>query len=200
MKLIKSIDSSEMVGEFLKAELEYSRFKNGSLKALKMLGYNEEIISHPDYSSSEENKKRAKVLGLTRGWPDQWLFDSFPENTRWLRICIEQTELAKSYRLKSKPDMTKNERHLSNTAQAVRDNQVIRNIDPALVSQIKESVVQGQILPPIILVSSSLDAEKVLVEGHSRSIAYCLVEHKYVSKGIPAILGISPSITRWRYY
>jgi hypothetical protein len=68
------------------------------------------------------------------------------------------------------------------------------------VKEISKSIIQGHDLPPITLVSDKLDGVKVLIEGHSRSIAYCLVDKKYVTDGIPAILGVSSNIADWRYY
>lgn len=189
-----------MVGEFLRAELESSRFRKGSLKALDMLGYDEKLLTNPDYANTNENQERAKLLGLTRGWPNEWLFTSFPGDTKWFYVTLVQTELAESYRLKSKSNMSKAERRLSATARAVKDKEAVRNVDPALINQIEAKIVQGHTLPPIILVSSNFYTTKVLVEGHSRSIAYCLVDKKYIANGIPTILGVSQKIMDWIYF
>ncbi len=59
MQLIKKISADEMVGEFLKAELHSSRFRAGSLRALTMLGYNEDVIENPHYDDANQNKKIA---------------------------------------------------------------------------------------------------------------------------------------------
>jgi hypothetical protein len=67
MQLIKEISANEMVGEFLKAELHSSRFRAGSLRALAMLGYDEDLIENPQYDDASQNKKRVEVLGLCRG-------------------------------------------------------------------------------------------------------------------------------------
>lgn len=189
-----------MIGEFLKAELYSSRFRKGSLKALQMLGYEEDLLDNPDYANADQNTQRAKVLGLTRGWPDEWLFTNFPKNVEWFLINLSQHELAQAYRLKSKPAMTKNERLLSTTARNVKAGKKIRNVDPDLVNQMIEKIDQCQPLPPIILVAKNLESQKVLIEGHSRSIAYCSAQEKYLHNGISAILGISATMSEWEYF
>ena len=72
-----------MIGEFLQAELHSSRFRAGSIKALEMLGLKATLIEKPDYSNTKENEQRKQVLGLTRGWPDKWLFTNFPLDCKW---------------------------------------------------------------------------------------------------------------------
>ena len=56
MQLIKEISANEMIGEFLKAELHSSRFRAGSLRALTMLGYNEETaVENATWSQQVRN-------------------------------------------------------------------------------------------------------------------------------------------------
>jgi len=54
-------------------------------------------------------------------------------------------------------------------------------------------------LPPVILVSTSLEHDKkVLIEGHSRSVAYS--SFKNLAYEIPAIIGVSGNMTSWPYF
>ncbi len=199
MLTIRNIKEEEMIGEFLKAELHSSRFREGSLKALSMLGYDENLIENPDYTASNQNQKRANVLGLCRGWPDKELFTNFPSDIAWTLATITQDELARAYRLKSSVLMTDEERLLSATAERISRGEHVLNVDSALIKQISGKIKQQQTLPPIILVSESMNAKKVLLEGHSRSIAYYFVDKAYVGD-IPTIVGLSPNITQWAYY
>jgi hypothetical protein len=111
-----------MIGEFLKAELHSSRFREGTLKALKMLGLTESVIENPDYENKKHNEQRAKILHLTRGWPDEWLFTGFPANTMWALCTLTKNELLSVFRLKSSLEMTDEERLLSHTAEMIEQN------------------------------------------------------------------------------
>lgn len=189
-----------MIAEFLKAELDSSRFREGSLKALDMLGCDKSLLENPDFTDIAENQKRSKVLGLTRGWPNEWLFTGFPEDTTWHFIEMSQQEMGQCYRLKSHPDMPEQDRLLANTARSLKKGEEVENIDSGLVEQMASKIKQQQFLPPPILVSEDFTSKKVLIEGHSRSTAYCLIDKSYLPNGLPAILGTSPNISRWAYY
>lgn len=187
-----------MIAEFLKAELHSSRFREGSHKALEMCGYKEELLEYPNYKNSRENEKRAEVLGLCRGWPDKELFTKFPSNTQWFTYKIPLDELKSAYRLKSNSSMTSAERLLGLTADRVLANESVKNIDTGLILQIREKITYKKPLPPIILVSTSLKGKKVLIEGHSRSVAYSSFKH--LDFDVPAIIGLSENMSEWSYF
>ncbi len=197
MKIIKPITESEMIISFLSAEYASSRFAEGTQKALAMLGYSDDLIIQPNLKSHNENIKRAKILGLTRGWPDKYLFTSFPKNTKWFMVSLENNELCNSYRLKSDVKMTDKERKLENTARNIILGKTVSNIDANLITQIKTRIESGEELPPIILVAKTLHSKRVLVEGHSRSVAYCASKN---NSKIYAILGLSEVIDQWEYF
>jgi hypothetical protein len=195
---MKSISADMMVAEFLKAELHSTRFRDGSLKALEMCGYEEELIERPDVTDSVQNEKRAKVLGLCRGWPDKWLFTDIPSDTEWFSLDAQLDDLKRSYRLKSDDDMDDTERLLQTTAERVMKGQVIKNIDNAIIYSIREKIENHSQLPPVILVCINPDGKKVLIEGHSRSVAYASFER--LDFDIPAIIGISERMGDWAYF
>lgn len=199
MKLIKEISTDQMIGEFLKAELHSSRFREGSLKALRMLGYSESLVENPDYGDTAQNQNRAKVLSLCRGWPDTNLFTHFPRQVKWFDAKVPLAELKKAYRLKSHVNMTDVERSLAVTASRVMKNMKVENIENQLIHEIRDKIERQQSLPPIILVGKSLvGGKRVLIEGHSRSVAYSSFEQ--LEFDIPAIIGISEEITSWDYF
>jgi hypothetical protein len=200
MNSLQAITADQMVGIFLSAELHSSRFRAGSLKALDMLGFKADLIEQPDYNDADQNKKRAATLGLCRGWPNRDLFTSFPANTKWFLGTIEQDELATASRLKSSTNMTDTERILSVTAQKINDGTPVKNIDPDLIHQIAEQIKHAILMPPIILVSDSIEGKKVLIEGHSRSTAYTLLGDLCPVRNIPAIIGLSPDMPQWAYF
>ena len=200
MNVDMSITADRMIAEFLKAELHSSRFRAGSLKALSMLEYREELIENPNYDDEEQNVRRAKVLKLCRGWPDEGLFTNFPTGLKWHIGTIDQNELSQSYRLKSSGNMTDGERLLSETVKRLKKGGVVNNINPALINQIILEIEAQKLLPPIILVGENFKGKKVLVEGHSRSIAYVYVDKSQLPEYIPVIIGLSTKISEWQYF
>ena len=188
-----------MIGEFLKAELHSSRFRAGSLRALMMLGYNEDLIENPQYDDASQNKKRVEVLGLCRGWPNTDLFTNFPSDSQWFMVKLSLADLKNAYRLKSDPDMKDSDRLLVTTANRVMKDETVPNIDNNLIGEIREKIEQQVVLPPVILVSTGLEHDKkVLIEGHSRSVAYSTF--KNLRYEIPAIIGVSDNIANWPYF
>lgn len=163
-----------MIGEFLKAELHSSRFRKGSLDALGKLGYEENIIDNPNYYLESENEKRERVLGLCRGWPNEYLFTFFPHNTVWFYVSMNVAELGQVYRLKSHQNMSNDERLVAKTAVRVKLNQEVANIDNKLIRSICKKIKLHAKIPPVIMVSRAIYEKKVLIEGHSRSVAYCV--------------------------
>lgn len=197
MKIIKKISQEEMISEFLLGELNSSRFRKGSLRALEMLNYNKRIIEKPDLSNEAENKKREELLGLCRGWPDKGLFSNFPTDTQWMSAEITLNELNNSYRLKSSVNMSKKDRLLSDTAAHILSGEMVPKIDNSVINSLIKTINQGNNLPPVIIVSNKPDGKRVLIEGHSRSVAYCVAGKP---KNISVIFGTSPGMDSWEYY
>ena len=196
MKIIKNIPEELVVWNFLAAELKSSRFAAGSEKALKMLDLPKTLITRPDFKSVEQNQQRARILHLTRGWPNEELFTNFPNTLRWYLVDISIDELKKSYRLKSHDGMRLKERNIGNTADAISKGEVVANVDPKVIFQIRLKIEEKGDILPIILVGKDLHSKLVLIEGHSRSIAYALSS----CKNARVILGLSKEITHWDYY
>jgi hypothetical protein len=164
-----------------------------------MLGYNEELIESPQYNDVSQNKKRVEVLGLCRGWPNTDLFTNFPGDSQWFMVKLSLADLKNAYRLKSEPGMADSDRLLVTTANRVMKGETVPNIDNKLIGEIREKIEQQVKLPPVILVSTSLEHDKkVLIEGHSRSVAYA--SFKNLTYEIPAIIGVSDNMTSWPYF
>lgn len=198
MVIEKQISPAEMIGEFLRAELHTSRFRNGSLRALSMLGQDGDLVENPNYANNEQNNLREGMLGLCRGWPNKELFTNFPTDTRWLKAYISLGELKQSYRLKSSGEMTDEERLLEAVADRVMRAEAVKHIDNELIHEVRKKIKEHEVLPPIILVGTDIDSRMVLIEGHSRSVAYSTFEQLH--NDIPAIVGLSDRMTNWAYF
>jgi hypothetical protein len=197
MKIIKPIIEAEMICSFLRAELlGSSRFAHGSERALEILKLDRKLITNPDYTNSIENKNRAKILGLTRGWPDKYLFTGFSTDIKWYAVDISNDELADIWRLKSSTELPASHRPISWVAEQIGQGETVDKYDNAVVKSTMQSIEDGRKLEPVIAVAEKLNSKTVLVEGHSRAVAYCLAGLEKTEN----ILGISKHITKWEYF
>ena len=94
--------------------------------------------------------------------------------------------------------MTDIERSLKATGSKVMEGSAVENINNNLILEIRKKIEVGEQLPPIILVAVEREGKKVLLEGHSRSVAYSTFEQ--LDFDIPAIIGISNNMNDWAYF
>ncbi|MGI9027325.1 MAG: hypothetical protein ACR2FM_00565 [Candidatus Saccharimonadales bacterium] len=198
MQIIKPITDDEMIWNFLKAEFESSRFRKGSLRALEMLKVSKQIIDSPDFTDEEENKQRAAVLHLTRGWPNEELFTNFPANTTWTLGRLTKAEVAASYRLNSSRWPNRASRKVSTVIREIENGVKFEEISNDIIESIISRVNSSAEVLPIIMVSKSLDDDRTLIEGHTRALAYA--SSKCEAETFNVILGVSLDMKSWAYY
>lgn len=200
MRIIKDISTDEVILTFLKAEFNSSRFRVGSMKALQILQLDKKLIDTPNLSSKTENEQRSKILHLTRGWPNEWLFTNFPTNVHWQLVNLSQHEISESYRLNSGRWPSKQSRKVQTVLDQINSGIRFGEIDSTIVFAITSIINSGHELLPVILVSKDTQSEKVIVEGHTRCLAYAAASPQNLSNGVEVILGTSKSIAAWKYY
>ena len=63
----------EVIAEFLRAEIDSSRYRDAVLRALKTVGRPTDLVSCPDIRNAQDNEDRRTVLKLHLGYPDRIL-------------------------------------------------------------------------------------------------------------------------------
>ncbi len=186
-----------MIGEWLKAELHSSRFREGSLKALDMLGYNSDLLTSPNYENSEENKQRERVLHLTRGWPDEWLFMDFPSDVVWYEVDLAQPDIDNLLYLNHSywRELSNGTRRVKDAAESIKRGKVVFGESNQAFFDVAKGIENGETYPAIIVVAPDEMTTPVILEGHLRTTAYSLADHK--PPVIGAIMGINPKIKQW---
>ncbi|PJN54343.1 hypothetical protein PAEVO_10640 [Paenibacillus sp. GM2FR] len=66
MKILNQVQEDEVIAEFLLAEINSDRFKEGILNALRDHDLN--LLIKPNLNDQTENKIRRDILGQTRGY------------------------------------------------------------------------------------------------------------------------------------
>lgn len=186
-----------MVSVFLLSEIHSTRFRHDLLQIVRRCEAPESVILHPDLRDKEENELRKTILREYRGYgQSSELFENFPARVLWEKVTLDINDL---YRIKllngpywkNLSDQTR----LGNVAvmniKAKKTNE--RIVDAARV------LAKGGTFPPLIVVSTHVGGDIVVLEGTLRLIAY-LMEPTKVPKEVEAIIGYSPDFNKWNLY
>ena len=94
VKIIKIRESNEaeVILEFLKGEINSNRFSENLNGVLKELNLDERIITCADLNNKEENIRRLEIMHKFRGYPNEDMFNNFPND-----VSNEQYIAAKKY-------------------------------------------------------------------------------------------------------
>lgn len=81
-----------MVAAFVRAE--YASHVNYLVRqVVDCERIDEAVILRPDTSDAEENLARGSVLAQTRGYPNRYLFERYPESIRWVSAALSLEDL-----------------------------------------------------------------------------------------------------------
>ena len=189
MKKIKLSSESEMVYEFLKMEIESTRYKEKIESVLDEMQINREIITNGDITSDTENEIRAAVLGKFRGYPNEDMFDSFPRNIRWFWTEFDTDDIAKiryiiySY-WNELSDYTGSPLIAADT---IRSGKMIYDLPNDDFISGAELIKSGHKFPPLIFLTDENEERYVILEGHSRMTSYGLVPEMF--RDVSVLLG-----------
>ena len=183
MKIIKKIKFSEVVSEFLKAELKSPRFSADLKSSLEHMGYSDEIVYNPDLSDKTENEKRRRVLRNYRK------FLKFSPHLDWYYVDISSKELGEMYYIDYNywNELSKNTRLVKDGAKTIEEGKSVYGVSNEGYWSALESIKNGDVIPPIIIKSVGLGKYE-LIEGHLRATSYMLLNSG--STIITAIAGL----------
>ena len=91
MKEIRQSNEAQMILEFLKGEISSKRFHKDICDALSSMNLDEVIINNGDITNEQENFQRLKVMKLFRGYPDDELFENFPQINEWKLMELNES-------------------------------------------------------------------------------------------------------------
>jgi len=202
MKIISDATEADMEAAFLKAEINSPRFRKRVLEQATRFNVECEIINNPDVTNIIDNKKRHDVLLGYRGSSSHAdLFSTLPHNIEWKRVLITKEDLQKIRYLNEDAwaDFSGGSRLVVNGALSAKNGEGIADMSPQDFKTISENIKAGQDTGIPILVGSSDDTNLVILEGHQRMTAYCMLGND-APKDIPVIVGFSPQISQWVFF
>jgi hypothetical protein len=196
MKDLGPSTSEAMVAEFLRAEVDSSRFGSPYAPALKALGYTrEQLIDNADLSDPDANEARARMLAAFRGYgQDKFLFTRFPANAQWKRVQLDLADF-EVLMYANHPDWVA----VSGPGRLVVDG--ARNIRTAtspfkpVVLAVAERVTAGHKFADLIAVERG--ASLVLMEGHTRATAYAVAP---ILHPVTVHVARAPLMSQWLYF
>lgn len=200
MKLITQIYEDEVIAEFLRAEINSSRFSKRIIDALK--DHNLDIIIKPDLSNAEENRLRKNLLGETRGFGENKdLFESFPSEVTWYSAIFSKEDLTKAMYIDySYWNKLSNDTRLPISAsQNILEGIEFYGAGNKGYIEMSSEIKQGKTYPRMIFVSCNENSRIVVLEGHVRLTAYFL-DTQFIPEEMEVIIGYSEDFNNWNLY
>jgi len=194
---IRPATEHEMIAAFLQAEIRSSRFQvyfPPDLGAYHPRG--RALIEAPNFKDAAENAARRTLLGY-RGYPDTALFHGFPVNVTWHLVRLELQDFARMrcaaeqslVALSGAPRLVSDAAHTFEAGGPVAAPfQQIWGVIAALRA--------GVGFAPLIA-EQEADGSLILVEGHSRAIAY---EITGLRDNVQAFIARAPTFAGWGYH
>src|SRR3989442_4086072 len=206
-----TVSNDEVVLAFLQGEVDSPLYGINSpdvgpicRQVLAQVGFTrEELIEHGELPSLHQNHARKLLLGGIRGYPDRFLFFSFPRNATWRRVRLEGDEVRRLRygRFDNWVALSGGTRSVYDGATRIAasagkaDAQAaVQNLTVA-VQAVANEVRGGKKYPPLIAADTA-DGCLILLEGHTRATAYVVAE----TKDFEVYVASSPHIAQWRWY
>jgi len=172
MKVIRDASEEEMILEFLKGEINSTRFNNELFDALNEFNLDRDIIDNGDIFNSDENKKRFLVMKAFRGYPDRELFNNFPKDVKWKYCELSSSDINNIYYI-NYDYWNELSNHTGSPIEAVKNIKKGVEIFEVSNKPILDGVklLDNKPFPPVILLTCN-DQKYVIIEGHSRITIY----------------------------
>ena len=178
MEDLGSITEHHMVIEFVRAEVDSLTF--GPYYVFPAGWDRSSLLDNGSPTNAEQNRIRMEMLDAVRGYQGRRiLFRGFPFDVTWSR-CTVDTEELEAFRYANYDALLA----LSGPSRLVRDGaaritQGTAFPDPENfkrdIEGIAQGLRQGKVYADLIAVEAG-DGAYVLVEGHKRATAHCVVE------------------------
>ena len=172
MKLIRKTNEAEMILEFLKGELNSKRFNEDLKNAINELGLDSSIILNGNIEDEQENNDRLKIMKKFRGYPDEELFERFPNIEEWKFLELNESDIDNIYYI----DYDYWNELSNGTSKPVEAAKVIKS-GKEIYEVSNQPFLDGveynktNKFPPVILITCN-NEKYLIIEGHSRMTVY----------------------------
>lgn len=172
MKLIRKTNEAEMILEFLKGELNSKRFNEDLNNAINELGLDSSIILNGNIEDEQENNDRLKIMKKFRCYPDEELFERFPNIEEWKFLELNESDIDNIYYI----DYDYWNELSNGTSKPVEAAKVIKS-GKEIYEVSNQPFLDGveynktNKFPPVILITCN-NEKYLIIEGHSRMTVY----------------------------
>jgi hypothetical protein len=200
MRRLRPSSEAEMAALFLRTELSSERWRDGLRALLERAGLPDRVVTAPDLTHGTENQARLRLLTEHRGYGTRTgYFPGFPDDVRWQWMAITPAELAAVRYIEYDywNELSGGTRLAVDAATRIRAGVTPFGVPNGRVLAMAAAVAAGARFPPLILVTTGLGREDVVVlEGHVRLTAYML-ERGRLPPELEVLVGSSPTMNRW---
>jgi hypothetical protein len=195
---------SEMVALFLQQEYaNHVRYGLVIEECLAAEHATPDLITAANLTSAEGNDTRRRVFARYRGYgtgTPSYLTDFPSTGVVWNWITLTPDELLDSRMIRyiATHELAANTRSLREAANRISRGE-LNSAFADRVQDLASRMRNGLQVPPAILVSADDGTTRVILEGHTRLLAYALAPETIPSP-IEILLGASSDIARWDEY
>lgn len=200
MKIVSQVQEDEVIAEFLFAEVNSDRFKEGILNALGDHDLN--LLIKPNLNDQAENQIRRDILGETRGFGrNSDLFENFPTEVKWYKAIFEKQDLNEVMYINYSywNELSSNTRLPLQASKNIMNQIEVFGISNQGFLDINLALKNGKVFPRLIFVSMNENSRVVILEGHARLTAYHL-DNDYIPDELEVIIGFSDKFSAWDLY
>jgi hypothetical protein len=204
MQHLRPSSEAEMIALFLQQEYaNHVRYGSRIEVCLTAERATSDLITAADLASAEGNDTRRRVFACYRGYgtgSPSYLTDFPATGVSWNWVALTPNDLLDSTMIRyiAEHELAANTRSVREAAGRIERGELASDF----ATRVRELVVlprNGLQIPPVILVSADDGATRVILEGHTRLLAYALAPETIPSP-IEVLLGTSPDIGRWDEY
>jgi len=172
MEYIREASEAEMILVFLQGEYKSNRFSENLQKIMAEMSVRDTLILQADLNSAEENALRREILARHRGYPDQDMFENFPEITRWyyVRFSAEDIDHVNYIDYSYWNELSQHTSKPTKAAETIRNGIEIYEVENTPTWEGLE-YLKDHTFPPVILITAN-EQEYLILEGHSRMTVY----------------------------
>src|SRR5262245_20594438 len=200
MRRLRPSSEAQMIALFLGTELASGRWQDDLRTLLERAALPERVITAPDLGDDIDNQARLRLLTEHRGYGTRTdYFPGFPDDVCWQWIAITPAELARVRYIEYDywEELSGGTRLAVDAATRIHAGVAPAGVPNDRVLAMAQAVVDGARLPPLILVTTGLgDNDLVVLEGHVRLTAFMLVRDRLPPE-LEVLVGSSPTMARW---
>jgi len=200
MRRLRPSSEAEMIALFLRTELASERWQDDLRALARRAGLPEHVIAAPDLGDDIENQARLRLLTEHRGYGTRTdYFPGFPDDVCWQWMAITLAELARVRYIDYDywDELSGGTRLSVDAATRIHAGVTAFGVSNDGVLAMAQAVADGTRLPALILVTSGLGGDDLVVlEGHVRLTALMLARDRLPPE-LEVLVGSSPTMGRW---